>query len=83
MCFRRSTGHLDSQTQLGSVGAEIVGAEICASWWCADGVLRVTVACSLDVVWVFLQWARTEKRLPLGSFSSSAFQGMTVRGLIN
>lgn len=60
VCFRRSTGHLDSQTQLGSVGQK--SSEICASW-CCDGVLRGDCGLLLDVAWVFLRWARTEGAL--------------------
>ena len=41
------------------------------------------MAHSLDVACVFLQWACTEKKLSLGSFSSSAFQGMAVRDLVD
>lgn len=79
--FKRFTGHLDSQMHLVQLVQKL--CEVCASWRRADGVLRTAVARSLDVACVFLQWACTEKKLSLGSFSSSAFQGMMVRGLIN
>lgn len=81
MCFKSFTGHLDSQMQL--VHLVQKSSEVCASWWHDDGVLRMAVAHSLDVACVFLQWACTEKKLSLGSFSSSAFQGMVVRGLVD